>query len=798
MDLKTKLKGLYHLGAGNVARSVTYARQRDRLDAKVPHELPDPSTMTRPEGPPRASTTRGGAIFEFEDATMEVVAMAPDMVRVTWTPGALPVPYMLARPDAEPWDGVEVALEGLAEGLAGELVTPELTIRVHQDGSVEYLTGAGRLREDLPPLYRGGSWRHRARLGEHERLFGLGERNVGPDLRGQSLTMWNTEPNGSYRPGDDPIYICVPTYVGLTRVGSYLVFFENSHPAEFSFVGREAGATFLRGALRYYLVPGPLPRAMERYGGLTGRPPMPPRWALGLHQSRWSYMDSREVREVAEGYARHQIPLSAIHLDIHYMDQHRVFTLDRERFPDLPGLSEELLSKHGVRLVMNHDPGVHADQGFELYRDGLSKGVFCRLPGGDPAKAPVWPGWCVFPDFTDPAARRWWGERYSFFVDNGVAGVWHDMNEPAAFAAWGRSTLPLPTRHSMEGRGGDHLEAHNLYALLELRAAAEALVELVPDRRPWLLTRSGTAGIQRYAWTWTGDSESTWDALRLTVGHVIGLGMSGVQYSGPDVGGFGGHPDDELMVRWVQAACLMPFFRIHSAVFVPRREPWRFGESTLSTIREHALLRSRLMPYLYTLAWQAHTLGWPLVRPMSWLDEADQRLAAVTDQFMVGDDLLVAPVLSPGVTSRRVLLPKGTWYNLWTGRAVEGGREVTLPAPLDRLPVLARGGSIIPTEHEGRAILDVYWGEPMRRAMVYHDPGDGPADGSLETFTWERRRDRVILSVERDGEHPTPDWFVRVHGLPLARATVDGRDVPVSSLGLMHAGRFETLEVVIG
>ena len=355
---------------------------------------------------------------------------------------------------------------------------------------------------------------------------------------------------------------------------------------------------------------------MERFTELTGRAPLPPRWVLGFHQSRWGYKTDLDIRQVMAGFKEHDLPLGAIHLDIDYMDGYRVFTVDTQRFPDLKALANEL-HQQGTRLVTIIDAGVKLDPGYRIYQSGLEQNLFCKLPNGKVLSGLVWPGQSVFPDFTNPQVRQAWGEKYSFLLDQGVDGIWHDMNEPTSFVAWGDMTLPLSTCHDLEGHPGDHRQAHNYYALLMNRATFEGLRRLNPDRRPWIISRSGYAGLQRYAWNWTGDTETSWDALRRTIGTVIGLGLSGIPFTGPDVGGFSGSPSAELFIRWLELGAFLPFFRTHSSLGTPRREPWVYGEPYTSIARQVLKNRLRLLPYLYSSVWQTCQTGIPMARPLS-------------------------------------------------------------------------------------------------------------------------------------------------------------------------------------
>jgi len=768
MNLAVVVKGILDIGLQKAAQIVRYSLQRDRLE-RAPRRKCAPLAP----GPlQEANPIEGGALLRFANASLQVLFLTPDLVRVTWQPGVLPVPYALARTR---WPPVEVTMH--REGKGWALGGSSVSVTIRDDGSVRFYDPAGRtLRQDLPPERCGEEWHLTTRLQNHQCIYGFGEQSLGLNLRGQTVTLWNSDPLGGYTPGTDPLYLGVPLYVSLQPGTASLAFYENSYRATVA-IGDTIAARFAGGALRAYLAFGPLPQLMERYADLTGRPALPPRWALGFHQSRWGYKTAADVREVAAGFQAHDLPLSAIHLDIDHMDGYRVFTTNPAAFPDLAGLAAELEAQ-GVRLVSIVDCGVKCDPHFSLFQEGLEQGAFSTLPNGRPVRAPVWPGWSAFPDFTNPQVRSWWGKQYRRLVASGIAGFWHDMNEPSAFTAWGSRTLPLPTRHAMEGRGGDHREAHNLYGLLMARAAYESLHEMYPERRPWIVSRSGWAGLQRYAWNWTGDVASTWPALRTTISTAISLGLSGIPFTGPDIGGFSGAPSAELFLRWFQLAVFLPFFRSHSALGTPRREPWCWGEPTLSILRDYLRLRCRLLPYLYTLAWEASRTGWPLVRPLLWPDADDPELCGVQDAFFLGAALLVAPVVEEGALERLVRLPRGRWHDFWSDAVYEGPASVHLAAPLERIPLLVRAGTILPLEEDNGLVLHLYHpGDGEGHGVLYSDAGDGDGPCRVDRFRLVPVEDRLELRWTADGEYPFPyqSIHVQVHGLEVDELRIDGR-----------------------
>ncbi len=718
------------------------------------HRFRAPSPATAPQSPGdllNAETTPRGGRFTFANAELEIHFLTPHLVRISWSPGQPPLPYAIAKTE---WPAVNISVHETGAG-GYTLASGGLTLTVLADGGIVYRAGEGDpLRAEHPPRWEGAAWTQGARLDTGERIHGLGERAAPLNLRetsphgntapqGESITyqMRNTDPGGHYVPGDDPLYLNIPLYISRTGRGSYLIFYENTHQGEFSF-GEEASTVAFKGGMpRYYFTSGTVAEVVERYTELTGRAPLPPRWALGYHQCRWGYKSAQDVREVVAGFREHNLPLDAIHLDIDYMDGYRVFTVDEERFPDLAALTAEL-KEDGIHTVTILDPGVKVDPNYDLYREGVERGLFCTTPNGKPIKAQVWPGMCHFPDFTNPETREWWGEQYAELLAMGVDGFWHDMNEPAAFVGWGNPSLPSITRYSMENRltlsksichceersvrrgslpvnnraaksgrlphpqktgvrndmrlmnhtenqGGNHTEANNIYGLMMNQAGYEGLRKLTPPHRPWILSRAGWAGMQRYAWNWTGDVGGSWDTLRQTLITMLNIGLSGIPYTGSDIGGFGGHPSAELFTRWFQMAAFTPFFRGHSATGTPRREPWVYGEPYTSIIRDFLNLRRRLMPYLYTLAEEAAQTGAPLMRPLFW---HYPEMADVDDQFMLGDSLLVAPVLSEGAKCRRVTLPPGVWHDWWDESIYEGESVVEVAVGLERIPVFVRGG----------------------------------------------------------------------------------------------------------
>ncbi|MBE9048902.1 glycoside hydrolase family 31 protein [Nostocales cyanobacterium LEGE 11386] len=756
--------------------SFFYPLQRDSLERQFQSSL---EVFTQIGNILSAETTSRGGHFYFQNVELEICFLSDDLVRIDWQPGVLPIPYAIARSD---WPEVKVKFQEVGD--CWVISSATLKVIVRANGSLEIQNALGKtIREELPPQQKISGWLHQAKLRAEEHIYGLGERAAPLNLRKSPATttyqMWNYDAGGRYGPGTDPLYLCIPLYLGLHHSGSYLIFYENTYYATFSFNGF-AAADFAGGALRYYLSIGSPAQLLNRYTELTGRPALPPCWPLGYHQSRWGYETEAAVREAAEGFLTHDLPLSAIHLDIDCQERFRAFTIDPDRFPKLADFNQDLVSR-GIHLIAIVNPGVKADRNSELFEEGKAQDIFCKLPNDKLVIAPVWPGMSAFPDFTNPQARHWWSRQYEYLLDLGFTGFWHDMNEPGVFVLWGDPSLPQhSTQHFLEGRGGDHLEAHNVYGLLQAEAAYEALSEYQPEHRPFIVSRAGWAGLQRYAWTWTGDIETSWTGLRQTIPTVLNLGLSGIPYSGADIGGFKGNPSAELYLRWFQMSCFLPFFRTHSANNVQPRTPWSFGEPILSIVREFLRLRYCLIPYLYTLAWEANQTGHPLVRPLFWADSSDPRLWEIEDAFLLGDVLLVAAIVEEGATSRAIMLPKGYWYNFWDDTLLEGAKSVHIAAPIEQIPLLVKAGSILPMSANQQLILHIYAPVTLTgKGRVYSDAGDGYGPWRLDEFYLKRDRDILELTWQQQGNYVFPDNTVQLHfhGVEVQQAWVDGQEV---------------------
>jgi alpha-glucosidase len=814
------------------ANSVTMARsdRRDHAAEQVP-ATPVAAGRFLGAAPREVDGAIRGVTVAFERATLDVAVMAPDMVRLSWGPDDEPVPWATSDPIDVPEVG-EVRVEVSESEACVE--TDHLVVTVTSDGArVHDVAGALRYHE-LLPLRRGASRTHRRRLRPSELLFGFGEQAMAGDLRGSTVRFFNRDPGGAWGTGQNPLYCSIPVTIGRHSDGAVLVFHENPSDATAT-VGPPSDSDpvdveirFLGGMLRTWVVVGDEATVLERYTGLTGRHPLPPRWALGYHHSRWGYGSTDELTAVIDGFADRGIPLSVLHLDIDYMDKYRVFSVDEERFSGLVGLASSARAV-GTRLVTIIDPAIRRDPGYDVYDEGIEAGYFVHNEDGTVHVGTVWPGWAVFPDFTARAVRSWWASFYERILDHGVAGIWHDMNEPTSITLAGDRTLPRSARHDNDGRGGDHREVHNVYGLLMNRAGAAGLRAARPERRPFIVSRSGWAGMQRDAWNWTADVEATTDGLRQQVTTFLGLGLSGVAFTGSDLGGFSGIPSPELYLRWLELGVISPFCRTHSVIGAPAREPWCWPEETAQQVARLIALRYRLLPYLYTLAAQNARTGAPLLRPLWWGEGPDVTfLEHCDDALKVGDDLVFALQASTKAGPRAVPLPAGSWW-LWrsvAGRgevAAEqfeqhtGGGEVLVEGTMGQPLLFIRAGSILPLDDawaDGRQPSEVLTESHAPQALTFHvfadergsargsnfdDAGDG--DGPTRTDHLVLEGDLVRWGFDGSFERPSSVSIV-LHGMTITAARVDGRPlgaehVRVGQLGtVLTVPSFERLELL--
>ncbi|AZR74780.1 alpha-glucosidase [Anoxybacter fermentans] len=566
-----------------------------------------------------------------------------------------------------------------------------------------------------------------------DKFYGLGERTGFLNKRGEYHELWNFDQSSPHVHSTKHMYKSIPFLLGLRGKKAYGIFFDNTFLSRFD-LGKESEDYFYfeadGGSLNYYVFYGPsLKTVVQRYTELTGRIELPPLWALGFQQSRYSYFPQDKVYEIAETFRKKEIPCDVIYLDIDYMDGYRVFTWDRERFPDPEKMLADL-KEQGFKVVTIVDPGIKKDPDYWIYNEAMENRYLCMDRFGFPFVGKVWPGDSVFPDFSQTEVREWWAEKNREFVKIGIDGIWNDMNEPALLEGESK-TMPLDIIHKNDGREITHAEFHNLYGTYMSIAAKAGLLKARPDERPFVLTRASFAGIQRFAAVWTGDNRSFWEHMAMSIPMLTTLGLSGVTFAGADIGGFDFDANPELFARWIQLGICYPFCRVHSAVQTRDQEPWSFGPEVEKVAKEYISLRYRLLPYLYNLFYRASITGEPIMQPLLFRYQDDEKVHNLNDQFMLGEAIMVAPVLHPGKDSRAVYLPEGEWYDFHTGEKYSGRRSILVDAPLSKMPIFIKAGSIIPMypvvnyigEKEIEELSLLIYPGPEAEYLYYEDDG---------------------------------------------------------------------------
>ena len=529
--------------------------------------------------------------------------------------------------------------------------------------------------------------------------YGLGEKGGDLNKKGCYTENFNTDDPET---DDDSItyYKTIPFYVALKEEATYGIFFDNSFRSYFD-MGKEMGDRIFFGAIggqiQYYFIPGEnIKEVVKNYTALTGRMEMPPLWSLGYQQCRFSYFSQEEVRELVKTFEEKDIPLDVVYLDIDYMDGFRVMTFKTPNFDDAAGLIGDLKEK-GIRTITIIDPGVKVDEEYPVFKRGKEGNHFTKKLDGEMFIGAVWPGNSAFPDFSNKDCREWWkSELKKFISEHGMDGIWNDMNEPCVFNN-DHKTMLETCLHNSDNGVIEHKEFHNRYGFEMSRCSKEAQEELHPNERGFSMTRATYAGGQRYSSVWTGDNMSLWSQMRMSISMNANLGISGFSFVGNDVSGFGLDSSEELFIRWMEMGPFIPIFRNHSNMYTRRQEPWAFGPRAEKIAKKSIELRYELLPYIYDLYYISHKEGLPIFRPMIMEYEKDMNLLNMREQFMLGENMLVAPVLYEGERSKTVYLPKGSWFNYFTMEKLQGGKWYKLPCELDEILVFVKEGAIIPT-----------------------------------------------------------------------------------------------------
>jgi alpha-glucosidase len=689
----------------------------------------------------RALSQSAGALVQWEKTSngidgatahekFSVRFYNPSIARISITRTALEdFSYaVIAQPD-------QVHLDIAEHHDAIELRTERLVLIIKKDPlRFTFLNTRNEVINEDDPAF-GTSWNGEQvttykRLMPGERFIGLGEKTGPLDRRGNGYVNWNTDAF-AYGSGTDPLYCTLPFYIGIHGHHLYGIFFDNTHKSFFNFgASNDRFSTFAAdsGEMNYYFIHGDsVAELIRHYTFLTGRMEMPPLWSIGYQQCRYSYYPDKEVLGIARHFRDKDIPADVIVLDIHYMDDYKIFSWHRKSFSEPKRLLGQL-EEMGFEVVLMCDPGIKVEPGYQTYEDGISKDVFLKYPDGSYYTGQVWPGWCHFPDFTNPKTREWWKEQFREYVELGVQGFWNDMNE---IATWG-NMLPENVEFDFEGQKASMRRARNIFGMMMARSTYEGTKALMKNRRPFNLTRSAYAGIQRYSAVWTGDNVAYDEHMLLGVRMVSSMGLTGVAFAGYDVGGFVGNADSKLFARWISIGAFCPFFRGHSMINSRDSEPWSFGEEVEQISRNFIRFRYQIMPYIYSLFYEASQTGMPVQRTLAIDHPHDPKVYDGTyhNQYLFGPYFLIAPVESTK-DFVKVYLPEGDWYYLYNGKKFHGNSEIILECPVHKLPVFVKAGAIIPMEpaksNTGEIseilILHVYKNVSNSAFVYYQDDG---------------------------------------------------------------------------
>ncbi|WP_439882563.1 glycoside hydrolase family 31 protein [Pontibacter sp. MBLB2868] len=616
------------------------------------------------------------------------------------------------------------------------ITTDSLVTRINKNPfAVAFLTKDGKVinkdEEGLTTSWIGEEVTTYKHMQEGERFIGLGEKTGGLDRRGSGYTNWNTDAYG-YSTGQDPLYTTIPFYVGVHSGLNYGIFFDNTYQSDFNFGAsnnRFSSFGAQGGEMDYYFIyHTKLSDIITSYTDITGRMDLPPLWSLGYQQNRYSYYPETEVFRIAQTLREKKIPADGITLDIHYMDAYKLFTWDKTRFPN-PLQMNKKLEEMGFKTTVIVDPGIKVEPGYGAYERGKKDDIFLKYPDGEYYTGQVWPGWTHFPDFTSDAGRDWWKKEIKFFAETGVDGFWNDMNE---IATWGQK-MPNNVLFQYDGHLTTHKEGRNVYGLEMARASYEGSREHLPNQRPFLLSRAGYSGSQRYTAIWTGDNRSEDSHMLLGIRLLNSMGVSGIAFTGMDIGGFTGNPSIGLYARWIQLGAFTPYFRNHTGVNSKSSEPWAYGEEVTEIARNFISLRYKLLPYIYSNFYEAAQTGHPLMRTLAIDYTHDPKIYSgeFDTEYQFGEAFLIMPFES-GKNYGKVYFPKGKWYNFYTGEVKQGNQEEIIGIQYNKLPVYVKESSIIPMQSliqstsekpTDTLTVHVYNGDVANSFVYYEDDG---------------------------------------------------------------------------
>src|SRR5690348_2672202 len=605
--------------------------------------------------------------------------------------------------------------------------------------------------ENKPVVYK--------KIQDSERYVGLGEALGNLDRRGSGITLNNTD---TYKYGDPrlPMYSSIPFYIGIHHQLVYGLFFNNSYQSFFNFglSTPYTSVSFDGGDMDYFFIyDTSVSKIIEHYTSLTGRMQLPPLWALGYHQSRADYYQDKALL-VAKTLRAKKIPVDCIVLDAEYQLGYEPFRIDSSRFPDMKTLADEL-AKMNIELTASVYPGVHIDATYTSYNDGLKKNIFLKYNDGSLFKTEIAPLKVVLPDYTNPKTRQWWKDAMKWFASNHIHGYWNDMNEPAV----GGSYLPGNVSFYFDGYKTTAAEAKNVYGFQMARSSYESCLQNENNLRPFVLTRSGFAGVQRYAAMWSGDNTASDDGLLTSVLINNNMGLSGVPFIGYDIGGFIGNDSKELFTRFTEAGIFSPFCRNHKEMYAVNNEPYSYGSEVEAIAKKFIEFRYRLLPYIYPAFYQSTQTGVPVAKSLCIDYPFDKKIYNTLYQyeFLFGNDILVIPATSARAR-QQYYLPEGEWYDLYSDKIITGPQEMADSIPLEKIPLFVKASAIIPVQSIVQSTKDlpsdtlqihIYKGNQNNIFTYYEDSGNSfqyrRGAYCKRLFTYLPEKKEIIISSQQ-------------------------------------------------
>ncbi len=700
----------------------------------------------------RADALPRGVELQLSAGKGKILVYSPSLVRFTFTNRQeyeLDHSYAVVKP-LNDWSTSPHKIQDNSVSLT--IVTEKLELKIDKityKATIRTLNNEGTIlcedaEDGMGACFNASSSNVRSykKMVKSDHFFGFGEKTGPLDKKEERMVMHGRDM--PYKKKSDPMYQNHPFFISVSKGVAYGIFLDTISKTTFD-MGRTNSEKYYFdaevGDLNYYFIYGPtIDEILETYTELTGRIELPPKWALGYHQCRYSYKNETEVKNITAKFRKNKVPCDAIWYDIFYMDGYRCFTFNKQRFPDPKRLMEEL-KNDGFKSVVIVDPGIKIDPNYKIYQELVENKYFAPKKDGSPSIGLVWPGWTHFPDFTRKEVRDWWADKHEFYFEQGVSGIWNDMNEPALSINPFKSKVKRVDHEDMyldnQGKHSVLRESKNIFAFCEAWATWSAFKKFKPNTRPFLLTRSGYCGIQRYAAIWTGDNWTNYYNIALAVRMQLNLNLSGQVFTGADIGGFIGllktfHRDKKQFARWIQTGVFYPFCRVHTALGSKTQDPFSYGAKVNAIAKKYIKLRYSLMPYLYNMFYEAHKKGKPILRPLFYENPNDEKCYDVRfeNMFFLGKDLLIVPINKRRAKTCTVYLPEGKWIHYWTLEEFIGKKEYTIPVTLDDIPVFVRKGAILPFQ----PVVEYFGQKPIEELTLKIFKGDNGQSENVEIY----------------------------------------------------------------